>query len=95
LLDQVDHLKDRVSTILDRAEAENNPRLALMAARELRGCLDLLGRVMGELNPSTTTLNVLLSPQWLHIRSTLFSALDVYPDARIAVVRGLSEMRPD
>lgn len=51
LLDQVHDLKNRVSTVLDRAQTEDNPKPALMAARELRGCLDLLGRVMGELNP--------------------------------------------
>ena len=95
LLDQVDELKGRVATILDGAEAENNPRLALMAARELRGCLDLLGRVMGELNPGTITVNVLLSPQWLHIRSTLFSVLDNHPDARIAVAAALSDLRTE
>ena len=47
LLDHVQHIRDRALRILD--EAAEDPRLGLMAIREIRGVLQLLGQVSGEL----------------------------------------------
>ena len=47
LLDQVRHLIGKANGILDRAE---NDRTALMAIREVRGTLELLARITGQLN---------------------------------------------
>ena len=51
LLDQVQDLIGRAQGILSAAEARGEHRTALMAIRETRGVLELLGRITGELNP--------------------------------------------
>jgi hypothetical protein len=37
-------------------------------------------------------VNVLLSPQWVTIRTTMLEALAAYPDARAAVAESLMEL---
>ncbi|MFA5787689.1 MAG: hypothetical protein WDA71_12040, partial [Actinomycetota bacterium] len=49
LLDQVRSLQTRALNILDKAEQANDLRVALGAIREVRGVLELLGKVSGEL----------------------------------------------
>src|SRR5687767_1669532 len=50
LLGQVRHLQTRALAILDRAEADGQLMPAPAAIRECRGCLELLGKLMGELS---------------------------------------------
>ena len=49
LLTQVQHLATRALAILSAAEADGDRRIALGAIREARGCLELLGKVAGQL----------------------------------------------
>src|SRR5689334_8345925 len=51
LLNQVRSLADHALGILQAAEADGDRRHALGAIREARACLELLGRVAGELGP--------------------------------------------
>lgn len=50
LLDQVRDLQARAHRILDKAEGAGDLRTALGAIREVRGNLELLARLLGELN---------------------------------------------
>lgn len=45
LVDQVQALRDRTLGILDKAEAADDPRVALAAVREARACVELLAKV--------------------------------------------------
>jgi hypothetical protein len=49
LLAQVQHLAERAQAILAAAEADGDRRHALGAIREARGCLELLGKVAGQI----------------------------------------------
>jgi hypothetical protein len=89
LLDQVRSLQARALAILGQAEKAGDLKVALGAIREARGNLELLARMLGELN-ETQTVNVLInSPDWLWLRSVILSALESYPEARLAVSRAL------
>jgi hypothetical protein len=91
LLTQVRALQTRTETILSRAERKGELRTALAAIREARSNLELLGRLAGELQDGTT-VNVLVSPQWITVRAALVEVLAPYPEARAAVTRRLSQL---
>ena len=94
LLDQVIELRDKALSILAKAERAGELRTALQGVREAKGCLELLARLQGELQ-ERTTVNVLVNPQWITLRTVILKALDGYPEARQAVARALREVEGD
>ena len=91
LLDQVAGLRDKALSILAKAEQAGDLRTALQGVREAKGCLEPLARLQGELQ-ERTTVNVLVNPQWITLRTVILKALDGYPEARQAVARALREV---
>jgi len=91
LLDQVAELRDKALSILAKAEQAGDLRTALQGVREAKGCLELLAKLQGELQEQTT-VNILINPQWLTLRTVILEALNRYPEARLAVARVLQEV---
>ena len=91
ILEQVRDLRDRALTILDTAENSGDLRIALSAIREARGCLELLGKLAGELQDAPT-VNVFVSAEWLEVQAVILSALDPHTDAKLAVAAALTDM---
>ena len=91
LLRQVRDLQQRAVAILERAEEGGDHRVALGAIREARSCLELLGRLAGELQ-ERQTVNVLVNPQWVEIRGAILQALRPHVKAREAVAQALGAM---
>ena len=89
LLGQVDDLRDRALEILDQAQESGDLRTALSAIGQARGCLELLGRLAGELQDGAT-VNVVISAEWVQLRSTILATLDPWPQARIALAAALA-----
>jgi hypothetical protein len=94
LLAEVEDLKRQAQVIKDRAEKAGDLRTALQGIRELVRIVELLAKLRGELD-ERPTVNVLLSPQWVLIRTTLMDALRPFPDARAAAARALLEVDGD
>jgi transposase-like protein len=88
LLDQLRNLQAHALDILERAEKTGDLRTALAAISQARGNLELLGKLAGELDERPVT-NVLISPEWLELRSVIASALEPHSQARGAVLRAL------
>jgi hypothetical protein len=88
LLDQVRALQTKAITILARAEAAGQLTVALQAAREARGCLELLAKLLDELHQGPT-VNILLAPEWQRLRATIITALGPFSEARQAVTHML------
>jgi len=88
LLEQVSALHRRTLAILGNAEVEGEYKLALAAIREARNNLELLGKLIGEID-ERPQINVLLAPEWLATRAALLAALEPYVEARIAVSAAL------
>ncbi len=88
LLAQVRDLQARALTILGKAEGTGDLRTALGAIREARSNLELLAKLVGELD-ERPTVNVLLAPEWVTLRATILGALASFPDARAAVASRL------
>jgi hypothetical protein len=88
LLDQVGDLQQRALAILDKAEEAGELRTALSAIREARGNLELLAKLLGELD-ERPVVNLHISPEWLELRAVIVGALEPYTDARVAVLRAI------
>jgi len=91
LLDQVRGLQDRVLTILGKAENSGELRTALGAIREARRNLELLAKLLGELD-ERPQVNILVSPEWIAVRAAVLEALTPHPEARAAVARRLLQL---
>ncbi len=90
LLGQVRDLQRRALDILDKAEEAGELRTALGAIREARGNLELLAKLLGELD-ERSVVNLNLSPEWLELRAVIVGALEPHPEARGAVLRAIGE----
>ncbi len=91
ILDQVQTLRDRALKILDTAEEGDDLRIALGAIREARACLELLGKLAGELQDAPT-VNVFISAEWLEVQAVILTALEPHADARFAVADALTNL---
>jgi hypothetical protein len=93
LLDRVEELYDDAREVLETAKANGSGSLSLGAIRELRSTLDLIGRLTGELDDRpTSTVNVLVAPDWLVVREAMFEVLARHPVAQAEVASRLLEL---
>ena len=92
LLSQVQDLQRRTLKILKTAEETKALGLALGAIREARNNLELLAKLEGKLREQQT-VNILIAPQWLELRTVILGALVDYPEARLALAQRLSEVQ--
>lgn len=88
LLAQVQDLQARTLSILEEAETTKAHRTALSAIREARSNLELLAKLLGELD-DRPQVNITLSPEWLELRAVIVGALAPYQDARTEVLRAI------
>jgi hypothetical protein len=88
LLGQVRDLQSRTLAILEAAEETKQHRTALGAIREARSNLELLAKLLGELD-ERPQVNLLISPEWLELRAVIVTALEPHPEALRSVVGAL------
>jgi hypothetical protein len=88
LLDQVRNLQAHALDILERAEKAGDLRTALAAISQVRGNLELLGKLAGEID-ERPVVNLNVSPEWLELRGVIVGALEPYSEARGAVLSAL------
>ncbi len=74
--------------VLEAAEASQEHRTALGAIREARGNLELLAKLVGQLD-ERPVVNVLVSAEWIELRTVIVGALRPHPDARESVLRAI------
>ncbi len=90
-LARLERLYERASRVLDTAEEEGKTALSLAAIKELRGIVETLARITGELDERpTVTVNLAESPEWAAIQSVILAALGTFPEARRAVALALT-----
>lgn len=92
LLDQVRALLSTAQSLTQRAESSGDLRTALAGVREIRGTLELMAKIMGDLPAGGPMVGILISPEWTAARSAILRALEPYPDAKIAVVEELGKI---
>ncbi len=88
LLAQLHSLQATTLSLLAKAERAGKLGTAVMAIREARGNLELLAKLTQQLD-TRPTLNLLIAPEWLAVRSALYSALRPFPEAAAAASAAL------
>ncbi|MEQ6898461.1 helix-turn-helix domain-containing protein [Microbacterium sp. KR10-403] len=90
--DRAEALYQAAQRVLAAAEAKGQNSLSLQAVRELRGVVELLARLSGELDerPQVAVVNVQEAPEWLAVRAAIMGALVPFPEAAAAVAAALS-----
>ncbi len=86
LLNRLKALNHETAAVLREARATDskNNELALKVIARLEKQIELEGKLLGELQEGST-VNVILSSEWLALRSAIMAALEPYPAARLAV----------
>ncbi len=90
LLNQVRALQNKTLNLLLKAESAGDLRTALQGVREARGNVELLAKLSGELD-ERPVVNVLVSPEWLELRTIIVRTLEPHQEAREAVLRAYRE----
>ena len=94
LLGKIRTLEEDARRIQATAEQTGDLRTALQGVRELVRMVELQGKLLGELQDGAH-VNVLVLPEWLHLRTAILIALAPYPEARAAVATVLVQGSPD
>jgi hypothetical protein len=88
LLGQLRLLQGHTLAILGEARANGEYKLGLSAINTARSNIELLGRLLGELD-QPALVNVTVSHEWLALKGRLLDALAPYPQARFAAAQAL------
>jgi hypothetical protein len=88
LLDRVEALQTRTLVILEASENSGELRTALGAIREARANLELLAKLLGELD-ERPQVNILIAPE---VQQVILQALDPHPEARHDVADALASL---
>ena len=88
LLKQIQDLQKKTLVILDKNTGKDD-RVALTAIREARSNLDLIGRLLGELDTSPKVGVLIANPEWVAVRTAIIDALQPFTDAKQAVINAL------
>jgi hypothetical protein len=75
-------------SILAEARQAGDPATALRAIDRIQRQIELQAKLLGQLD-ERPVVNVLVSAEWLQVRSALLTALAPYPEARVAVAERL------
>lgn len=77
--------------ILHEARQAQDPQTALKAVDRIQRQIELQAKLLGQLD-ERPQVNVLVSPEWTQVRTTLLVALTPYHDARMAVADALTRL---
>lgn len=89
VMERIAELDSRSDEIYRQATAGKDPGLALKALRELREVTSLYAKLTGELQTRTVNNTLIITPEWVSMRSVMLKALEPYPEARGALVAAL------
>src|SRR5215217_4057626 len=77
--------KAHIRRLRDKAEEEGDLRTALAGCDKALKALDLEARIV-QVIQSSPTVNVLVSLEWITLRTAIVKALEPYEDARATVI---------
>ena len=83
-------LRHRLFASLDVAEENGDGHMVSRVTSQLHKNLEITGSLLGDLGAGQTSItNILIAPQYVHMRVELVKALAPFPDARQAVAEVL------
>jgi len=91
-LDRLQEVRREAANLLDRAEKADDLKAAGVFLRELREQIRLWAELEGRL-ATQPTVNILINPQWVELRTAILLAVDNYPEAKAAICDALEHRR--
>jgi len=92
LLDQIEELRTKAISLLTKAENAGDLKTALQGIGQARACLELLAKIRGEL-AQEGTVNIMISAEWIELRSIILQVLEPYPKARQNLLERLNGVK--
>ena len=90
LLAQIVGLRDEGLGVLEKAKDAEDLHTVLNAIKVTQGTIELLAKLAGQLRDAPT-INLVVSAEWQSMQANVLTALDPYPEARLAVAHALGE----
>jgi hypothetical protein len=90
LLAEVEKLHARAWQLIEKAEKDKKFSAAASAIKEARNSLELIGKLVGEIKTGST-VNVLINPKWIQLRTLIYKELEPYPEARQRLAEALTK----
>jgi len=93
LLDQLKEAREKALSLLDMAIAAGDTKAYGAPSnylREIREQIKLWAELEGRL-ASQPTVNILINPQWVELRTVIIKALEDHPRAKEAVINAIRE----
>lgn len=91
LLEQIRSIQQTTIRLLTKAEAAGAFVPAAMFIKEARGNLELLAKMLGELD-ERPVVNIATNPQWLTIQAVIMNDLADDPERRVRLATKLAEL---
>ena len=88
VIGQLREINEATKDVLKVARDQENHGLALRAIDRLQQQIELQAKLIDLINDAPT-INVMVNPQWLQLRTTIMAALEDYPEARRSVAQAL------
>lgn len=87
-------VRDRLYRNAESAESVGDFRAAVLAYGKIIDSLTLIGKLLNQFSAHAHVVNnqLIVSPDYLRLRTALIAALEPYPEARQAVARVLREI---
>jgi len=89
LLSDIISLKTRGLSLLDQAEETGDLKTAVSALRAIREIITLLADINGRLTAQQTTVNILVNPEFVQIRTLIIKAVQDCPECRKRISEAL------
>lgn len=89
-LDQIREIRRSAAEFLDKAEQADDLRAGAVYLRELREQIRLWAELDGKI-ASQPTVNIMIDPQWIELRTKIVTALEPYPAAKEAVIDAIKK----
>ncbi len=77
--------------ILHEAQQGQDPQTALKAVDRIQRQIELQAKLLGQLD-ERPQVNLVISPEWVQVRTTILTVLSPYPEARVAVAGALASL---
>jgi hypothetical protein len=91
LLERIQGLYEEAMAVLEAGKDSDDYRLVLSAIDRAGKQLEILAEMRGTLD-RRPQVNFILTEEWVRIRTTLVTALEPFPEARVAVASRLLEL---
>jgi len=90
VVEQIKIIQARTLAVLDAVESEGDHALFFKGIREVRENAKLSAELAGKL-AAQPQFNITLSAEWIELRTIMLTALDPFPEAKLAVANALHE----